>query len=227
MGRGGKRSGFAERERRAAANFAAMAREEGISRVVYLGGLGDQPGSEHLASRAETAAVLGREGPPLTWFRAGMVIGAQSEGYRALRYLVKRLPAMIAPAWLRNRTQPIAIDDVLAYLVQAAERPDTAGREIQIGGPDVVTYADLLALMADVLGVRRRPQVPVPLLTPWLSSLWIGLVTPVDAGVARPLVESLAVETVVTDASGQELFDVELTPALEALRRASAAETAR
>ena len=227
MGRGGKRSGFAERERRAAANFAAMAREEGIARVVYLGGLGDQPGSEHLASRAETAAVLGREGPPLTWFRAGMVIGAQSEGYRALRYLVKRLPAMIAPAWLRNRTQPIAIDDVLAYLVQAGERPQTAGREIQIGGPDVVTYADLLALMADVLGVRRRPQIPVPLLTPWLSSLWIGLVTPVDAGVARPLVESLAVETVVTDTSGQELFDVELTPALEALRRASAAETAR
>ena len=135
-----------------------MAREEGIARVVYLGGLGDQPSSEHLASRAETAAVLGREGPPLTWFRAGMVIGPQSEGYRTLRYLVERLPAMIAPAWLRNRTQPIAIDDVLAYLVQAAERPETAGREIQIGGPDVVTYADLLALMADVLGVRRRPQ---------------------------------------------------------------------
>jgi uncharacterized protein YbjT (DUF2867 family) len=227
MGRGGKSSGFAERERRAASNFAAMAREEGIGRVVYLGGLGDQPGSEHLASRAETAAVLAREGPPLTWFRAGMVIGAQSEGYRALRYLVKRLPAMIAPAWLRNRTQPIAIEDVLAYLVQAAERPETSGREIQIGGPDVLTYADLLALMADVLGVRRRPQIPVPLLTPWLSSLWIGLVTPVDAGVARPLVESLAVETVVTDTSGQELFDVEPTPALEALRRASAAAKER
>ena len=156
--------------RPAAANFATIAREDRVSRVVYLGGLGDQSGSEHLASRAETAAVLGREGPPLTWFRAGMVIGAQSEGYRALRYLVKRLPAMIAPAWLRNRTQPIAIDDVLAYLVQAAERPKTAGREIR-SAEDVVTYADLLALMADVLGVRRRPQVPVPLLIPWLSSL--------------------------------------------------------
>jgi uncharacterized protein YbjT (DUF2867 family) len=220
MGRGSGHSGFAERERRAASSFAAMAREEGVGRVVYLGGLGDQPDSEHLASRAETATVLSREGPPVTWFRAGMVIGAQSEGYRALRYLVKRLPFMIAPAWLRNRTQPIAIDDVLAYLAQAAERPESAGREIQIGGPDVVTYADLLALMADVLGVRRRPQVPVPLLTPWLSSLWIGLVTPVDAGVARPLVESLVVETIVTDPAGQELFDVEPTPALEALRRA-------
>ena len=106
---------------------------------------------------------------------------------------------MIAPAWLRNRTQPIAIDDVLEYLVQAAERPEAAGQEIQIGGPDVMTYAELLDLMAEVLGKRRRPKVPVPLLTPRLSSLWIGLVTPVDAGVARPLIESLASDTVVTD----------------------------
>ncbi|MBA3263782.1 MAG: NAD(P)H-binding protein [Thermoleophilaceae bacterium] len=223
MGRGGDRSSFAERERRAASNFAAMARADGVGRVVYLGGLGDRPSSEHLASRAETAAVLAREGPPLTWFRAGMVIGAESESYRILRHLVKRLPVMIAPAWLRNRTQPIAIDDVLAYLSQAARRPESAGREIQIGGPDVVTYAELIAMMADVLGVRPRPQLPVPLLSPRLSSLWIGLVTPVDVGVARPLVESLAVETVVSDRSGQEPFDVEPTPALEALRRASAA----
>jgi uncharacterized protein YbjT (DUF2867 family) len=221
MGRGSDRSGLAERERRAASNFAAMAADEGIGRVVYLGGLGDQSRSEHLASRAETARVLAGEGPPLTWFRAGMVIGPESEGYRTMRYLVERLPAMIAPAWLRNRTQPIAIDDVLEYLTQAAERPESAGREIQIGGPDVVTYAELLALMADVLGLRRRPQLPVPLLSPRLSSLWIGLVTPVDAGVARPLVESLAVETIVTDSAGQELFDVQPTPAVEALRSAS------
>ncbi len=223
MGRGGG-AGFGERERQSASNFADMARAEGVERVVYLGGLGDRPTSEHLASRAETAKILQAEGPPLTWFRAGMVIGAESESYRTLRHLVKRLPVMIAPAWLRNRTQPIAIGDVLEYLVQAAERPESAGREVQIGGPDVVTYAELLELMADVLGVRRRPQLPVPLLTPWLSSLWIGLVTPVDPGVARPLVESLAVETVVTDRSGQELFDVEPTPALEALRSAVAAE---
>jgi uncharacterized protein YbjT (DUF2867 family) len=222
MGRGGGSSGLAERERRAASNFAGMARAEAVDRVVYLGGLGDRPESEHLASRAETGDILSREGPPLTWFRAGMVIGSGSESYRTLRYLVKRLPFMITPAWLRNRTQPIAAEDVLAYLVQAAERPQSAGREIQIGGPDVVTYAELLSLMADVLGVRRRPQIPVPLLSPRLSSLWIGLVTPVDAGVARPLVESLAVETVVTDPAGQELFDVRETPAVEALRRAVA-----
>jgi uncharacterized protein YbjT (DUF2867 family) len=222
MGRGGERTGLAERERRAASNFAQMARAEGVARVVYLGGLGDRPESEHLASRTETGNVLAREGPPLTWFRAGMVIGSGSESYRTLRYLVARLPVMIAPAWLRNRTQPIAAEDVLAYLVQAADQPQSAGREIQIGGPDVVTYAELLGLMADVLGVRKRMQIPVPLLSPRLSSLWIGLVTPVDAGVARPLVESLAVETVVTDPSGQELFDVTPTPAREALRDAQA-----
>jgi uncharacterized protein YbjT (DUF2867 family) len=169
MGRGGGAE-FAERERRAASNFAAMAREEGVERVVYLGGLGDRPTSEHLRSRAETADILAREGPPLTWLRAGMVVGPESESYRTLRYLVKRLPVMVAPAWLRNRTQPIAIEDVLEYLAQAGERPASAGREIQIGGPDVVTYSELLDLMADVLGVRRRLKLPVPLLTPWLSS---------------------------------------------------------
>jgi uncharacterized protein YbjT (DUF2867 family) len=219
MGRGGEREGFADRERHAAENFARMAREEGVERVVYLGGLGDER-SEHLRSRAATAATLAEHGPPLAYFRAAMVVGAGSESYRTVRYLVERLPAMIAPAWLRNRTQPIAIDDVLEYLVQAAERPEAAGREIQIGGPDVLTYSELLGQMADVLGKRRRPQLPFPLLTPRLSSLWIGLVTPVDSGVARPLIESLASDTVVTDPGPAELFDVRPMGSLDALRRA-------
>ena len=216
MGRGTDREGFAERERRAASNFARMAKDEGVERVVYLGGLGDER-SEHLRSRAATAATLAQEGPPLVYFRAAMVIGAGSESYRTVRSLVERLPAMIAPAWLRNRTQPIAIDDVLEYLVQAAERP--AAGEVQIGGPDVLTYSEVLALMADVLGKRRRPQIPVPFLTPGLSSLWIGLVTPVDTGVARPLVESLASETIVTDPEPASAFDVQPIGCLEALRR--------
>jgi uncharacterized protein YbjT (DUF2867 family) len=223
MGRGTGSEGFAERERRAASNFAQMAKEEGVERVVYLGGLGDER-SEHLRSRAATAAALAREGPPLVYFRAGMVVGAGSESYRTVRYLVERLPAMIAPSWLRNRTQPIAIDDVLAYLAQAAELPDAAGLEVQIGGPDVLSYSELLSLMADVLGKRRRPQLPVPFLTPRLSSLWIGLVTPVDAGVARPLIESLASETIVTDPEPAGRFDVRPLGALEALRRARAEE---
>jgi uncharacterized protein YbjT (DUF2867 family) len=216
MGRGSDREGFAERERRAATNFARMARDEGVERIVYLGGLGDER-SEHLRSRAATAETLAEHGPPLTYFRAAMVIGAGSESYRTVRYLVERLPAMIAPAWLRNRTQPIAIEDVLEYLVQAADRPDAAGREVQIGGPDVLTYSEVLDLMADVLGKRRRPKVPFPLLSPRLSSLWIGLVTPVDAGVARPLIESLASETVVTDPGPAGLFDVEPMKCRDAL----------
>ena len=224
MGRGGERGGFAERERAAATNFARMAREEGVERVVYLGGLGE-PRSPHLRSRAETAAVLAREGPPLTYFRAAMVIGAGSESYKVVRYLVARLPAMIAPAWLRNRTQPIAIEDVLEYLAEAAERPESAGREVQIGGPDVVTYGEVLSMMADVLGLRRRPQLPVPFITPWLSSHWIGLVTPVDAGVARPLIESLASDTVVTEPAPASIFDVRPMGCMEALRLAHAEET--
>jgi uncharacterized protein YbjT (DUF2867 family) len=223
MGRGGGSDGFAEREQRAASNFARMAKEEGVERVVYLGGLGDER-SEHLKSRAATAATLAQEGPALVYFRAGMVVGSGSESYRTVRYLVERLPAMIAPSWLRNRTQPIAIDDVLEYLAQAAALPDADGLEVQIGGPDVLTYSELLSLMADVLGKRRRPQIPVPFLSPRLSSLWIGLVTPVDAGVARPLIESLASDTIVTDPAPAGRFDVQPIDSLEALRRARAEE---
>jgi uncharacterized protein YbjT (DUF2867 family) len=203
-----------------------MAKGEGVERIVYLGGLGEEDSSEHLRSRAATAETLAEEGPPLVYFRAAMVVGAKSESYRTVRYLVERLPAMIAPSWLRNRTQPIAIDDVLEYLAQAAERPEAAGREIQIGGPDVLTYSELLALMAEVLGKRRRPQLPVPLLSPTLSSLWIGLVTPVDAGVARPLIESLQSETVVTDPDPARMFEVEPMGAREALRIAHEEDSA-
>jgi uncharacterized protein YbjT (DUF2867 family) len=219
MGRGGKGDLVAS-ERAAATAFAQMARAEGIERVVYLGGLGDRPQSKHLRSRHETALTLAEYGPPLTYFRAGMVVGAQSESYRTLRYLVQRLPAMIAPAWLQNATQPIAIDDALRYLVQAPSIPASTGREVQIGGSDVLSYGEMLDRMAVALGLRRRPRIPVPLITPWLSSLWIGLVTPVDAGVARPLVEGLAVPTVVTDRSGAQLFDVQPIGFDEALRRA-------
>lgn len=221
MGRGGD-GDFSAREHAAARNFAQLARAGGVERVIYLGGLGDQPGSKHLRSRHETALTLCRDGPPLTYFRASMVVGARSEGYRTLRYLVQRLPAMIAPAWLKTPTQPIGIDDAIAYLAAAPNVPESTGREVQIGGPDVLAYGEMLDRMALALGRRPRPKVPVPLLTPWLSSLWIGLVTPVDAGVARPLVEGLATETIVTDLSGAALFDVEPVSFDETLRRALA-----
>lgn len=225
MGRGGG-GDYRSKDREGAVAFARMARDEGVERVVYLGGLGDQPKSEHLRSRHETAEALREEGPPLTYLRAAMVVGAGSESYRTLRYLVERLPAMIAPSWLSTKTQPIAVDDVLSYMEQAPGIPESAGREIQIGGPDVLTYGDMLDRMADVLGRRRRPKLPVPFLTPWLSSLWIGLVTPVDAGVARPLIEGLSTPTVVTDPSGAALFDVDPMPLTAALRRAYEEETA-
>jgi uncharacterized protein YbjT (DUF2867 family) len=219
MGRGAG-GDYRAKDREGASAFAQMARREGIERVVYLGGLGDQPKSDHLRSRHETAQTLAAEGPPLTYLRAAMVVGAGSESYRTLRYLVERLPAMIAPSWLSTETQPIAVDDVLSYMEQAPEIPEAAGREIQIGGPDVLTYGDMLDRMADVLGRRRRPKLPVPFLSPYLSSLWIGLVTPVDAGVARPLIEGLSTRTVVSDPSGAALFDVEPMTFDDALRRA-------
>lgn len=225
MGRGGD-SDFEERERRAASNFARAMSREGVGRVAYLGGLGDEPGSTHLRSRHATAGVLAQEGPPLTYFRAAMVVGAGSESFRTLRYLVQRLPAMIAPAWLATPTQPIGIGDVLAYLAAAPEVGESEGREIQIGGPDVLSYGDMLDQMAEALGKRPRPRVPVPVLSPRLSSLWIGLVTPVDAGVARPLVEGLSTETIVTDAGGAALFDVDPSPFRRTLERALAEDRA-
>lgn len=210
MGRGGD-ADFADREQTTARNIARLAKEEGVQQVVYLGGLGE-PGSKHLRSRHETARTLAAEGPALTYFRAAMVVGAGSESFRTLYHLVDRLPVMIAPAWLRTRTQPIGVDDVIAYLRAAASTPGCRGREVEIGGPDVLSYGAMLDTVAVALGKRQPRMVPFPLLTPTLSSLWIGLVTPVDAGVARPLIEGLSTETTVHDPTGMRLFDVQPAP---------------
>jgi uncharacterized protein YbjT (DUF2867 family) len=226
MGRGGARSDFAAQDRRAAESFAHMAAGEGVARVIYLGGLGDRPGSKHLRSRHETARVLGEHGPPLSYFRAGMVVGSQSESYRTLRCLVERLPAMIAPAWLSTKTQPIGIEDVLSYLSKAPRLEASAGRELQIGGPDTLTYGQMLDAMALALGKRPRPKVPVPFITPWLSSLWIGLVTPVDADIARALIEGLSTETIVTDDSARELFGLKPAPFEATLHQALVEDSA-
>lgn len=218
----GRRGGadYASRDAQAATNFARFAEATGVGHVVYLGGLGDRPGSPHLQSRLRVGEILRDEGPPLTWLRAGMVVGAGSESYRTLRSLVERLPVMLAPAWLSTPTQAIAIADVVRYLVDARAHPAARSREVQVGSPEVLTYGAMLDHMADALGIRRRPRLPVPLLTPWLSSHWIGLVTPVDAGVARPLIEGLATETTVTDPSGMALFDFTPRSFNQALREA-------
>jgi len=213
-------SGFEERERQGARNFARMAKREGVRRLIYLGGLGDEGTSKHLSSRHETAHILAAEGPPLTYFRAAMVVGAESESYRTLSYLVRRLPVMIAPAWLKTDTQPIGIDDAVEYLRRAPEVPESEGREVQIGGPDVLSYGEMLDRMAIAMGKRPRRMIPVPLITPWLSALWLGLVTPVDTNVARPLVEGLRTATVVTNPFGAEPFGISPLSFDETLSRA-------
>jgi uncharacterized protein YbjT (DUF2867 family) len=219
MGRGSG-AGYAERDRRGAANFRAAAEAVGVERIVYLGGLGD--GSEHLRSRHETAQVLSNGNVPVTYFRAAAVIGEGSESFRTMLYLVRRLPVMVTPRWTSTRTQPIAVDDVIAYLAEASLVEESAGRELQIGGPEVTTYGGMMDMLARVMGRRPPLRVTVPVLTPQLSSLWVGLVTPVDSGVARPLIEGLATETIVRDKSARELFDVPLTPLPDAMRSALA-----
>lgn len=220
MGRGGD-GDFAARDRVAAHNFGAAARAAGVARIVYLGGLGEGP-SKHLRSRHETALELERAGVPLTYFRSAAVIGAGSESFRTVYYLVKRLPVMVTPRWTSNRTQPIAIADVLDYLSESIGAEASTGRTIEIGGPEVTTYAGMMDAMADALGIRRPRMISVPVLTPTLSSHWIGLVTPVDAGVAKPLIEGLATDTVVTDPAGMELFEIEPMPVAAAMEAAVA-----
>ena len=220
MGRGGE-GDFAERDRQGAENFAAAAREAGVEQIVYLGGLSDG-GSKHLESRHATAGYLGSTGVPVTYLRAAAVIGSGSESFRTVFFLVKRLPVMITPRWTTTRTQPIAIADVIAYLAQARENAAARGRSIEIGGPDVTTYGGMMDAMAVALDRRPPRKLPVPLLTPFLSSKWIGLVTPVDAEVAKPLIEGASTETVVKDPSGMKLFEVSPTPIDEAIRAALA-----
>jgi uncharacterized protein YbjT (DUF2867 family) len=215
MGRGAD-GDFAKRDHEGAENFAAAAAAAGVRRIVYLGGLGE--GSEHLASRHATAEALEAGEVPVTYFRAAAVVGAGSESFRTVFYLVKRLPLMVTPRWVSTRTQPIAVRDAVAFLAAAADLEAPLDREIQIGGPDVTTYGGMIDELAQALGRRPPLRVVVPVLSPALSSRWIGLVTPVDAGVARPLIEGLATETVVSDPSGMELLpQVRRTPLPRAL----------
>ncbi len=220
MGRGAD-GDFAERDHQGAENFAAAAAAAGVKRIVYLGGLGE--GSKHLDSRHATAEALRQGEVPVTYFRAAAVIGPGSESFRTVFYLVRRLPVMVTPRWVATRTQPIAIDDVVASLAAASDLTRPVDREIQIGGPDVTTYGGMIDELARALDRRPPLRVVLPVLTPRLSSLWIGLVTPVDAGVAKPLIEGLSTETVVTDPTGMELLGSKPeTPLPEALSRAAA-----
>lgn len=188
---------FADTDRRAARTFAAAARDAGVRRLVYLGGMdpAEDP-SPHLRSRAEVGRILLDAGVPAVWLRAAVIIGSGSASFEMLRYLTERLPVMVTPRWVHSRIQPIAIRDVLHYLVAAADLPAEVSRGFDIGGPDVLTYAGMMRRYAAVAGLRPRLIVPVPVLSPRLSSLWVGAITPVPGGLARPLVESLRNEVV-------------------------------
>ncbi len=220
MGRGADDGDFEQRDIDGARNFREAAKAAGVRRIVYMGGLGEEAESKHLRSRHETALELARGEVPVVYFRAAAVIGAGSESFRIVRHLVKNLPAMITPRWVDTKTQPIAIADVIAYMAAAAEGGPEVEREIEIGGPEVVSYGGMMDAMAEALGKRKPFRISVPVLTPHLSSLWIGLVTPVDTGVAKPLIEGLSTETIVTDESGMNLFEVDRTPLADAMKAA-------
>jgi uncharacterized protein YbjT (DUF2867 family) len=187
---------FAARDREAAVNFGEAARDAGVERVIYLGGLGADASSEHLRSRDEVAALLRQRVPQLVYARAAMVIGPGSASFEMLRHLTKRLPVMITPRWLDTRTQPVAIADVARALCELAVRDDVPD-EIELGGADVLSYREMIRRTASILGRRPPVVIRVPLLTPRLSSYWVALVTPVEMGLVRPLIDGLKEEMVV------------------------------
>lgn len=191
---------FERRDTDAASAFGLAAAGAGVRRIVYLGGLGDDATqlSHHLRSRQDCGRALAAAGVPVTEFRAGVVVGSGSVSFEMVRYLTERLPAMICPRWVSTRAQPIAIRDVLAYLVAALSSPESAGRVIELGGADVLTYGEMMRGYAAVRGLRRW-LVSVPFLTPRLSSYWVHLITPIPADIARPLIDGLRNEVIVRD----------------------------
>ena len=204
---------FSEIDRRAATTVAAAAEAAGVSQIVFLGGLGDDAPdlSPHLRSRAETAAVLVAGAVPVTILRAAVVVGQGSAGFETIVSLVDRLPVMIAPRWVRTPTQPIALADVVGYLAGVAGRRDTLDESFDVGGPEVLTYREMIERVGRLRG--RSPRiVEVPVLSPRLSSYWLHLVTPVRAGVARPLVEGLRNPTVARDERIRVLLPRRSTP---------------
>ena len=215
-------SEYRERDRQLAETFAQAAATAGIERIIYLGGLGETGDglSEHLTSRRETEAALASGPVPLTVFRAAMIIGSGSASFEILRYLVERLPIMITPRWVNTECQPIAVRNVLHYLVACLETPETIGRTLDIGGADAKTYRDLMQTMAAARGLGKRYIIPVPVLTPRLSSLWIHFVTPISHRIARPLSEGLRNRVVCRDDQAARLMPQRLLTVRESIEAA-------
>jgi len=217
----GSHRDFGREDRQGAANFAAAAKQAGVRRIIYLGALGNPEHSlsEHLRSRQETGEVLRASGVQVIEFRASIIIGSGSLSFELIRALVERLPMMVCPKWVSTPAQPIAIEDVLEYLLAALDLEEQKSRIFEIGGPDRVSYGDIMREYARQRGLRRV-MIPVPVLTPHLSSLWLGLVTPVYARVGRKLIEGLRNPTVVEDRSASEVFLIRPRGLREALARA-------
>lgn len=209
---------FRSRDRDLAAAFGRAAQRAGVRRIVYLGGLGADPTSEHLASRQEVGVALGEAGVPVVELRVAVVLGAGSISFEMLRYLTERLPFMVCPRWVRTAIQPIALRDVLEHLVRALE---VAPGVYEVGGAEVTTYREMITAYAEVRGLRRRHVIDVPLLTPRLSSYWVDFVTPVDSTVSHALIESLRTEVVVTDPQRtRAAFGIDTMPMRAAIRAA-------
>ncbi len=221
-------SSFAERDTELARHFGEAAARARAGRIIYLGGLGEmgESLSEHLVSRRQVEAALRSGGVPVTTLRAAMIIGSGSASFEILRYLVERLPIMVTPRWVRTESQPIAIRDVIRYLLQCLDTPATIDRDLDIGGADTVTYEQLMRIMQEALGLRRRLVIPVAVLSPGLSSRWIHLVTPIDARLARPLAEGLRNRTVCRNDDAHRLMPGELLTARQAVAKALEAHRA-
>jgi uncharacterized protein YbjT (DUF2867 family) len=215
---------FERKDADAARNFSRAAATAGVRQIIYMGGLGADDGelSAHLRSRREVEGLLGQDGVPVTVLRAAIVVGHGGISWEITRQLVKNLPAMIVPKWVGTRTQPIALDDVIRYIVGVVDNEQALGRVFEIGGTEQLTYLDMMEVAAELINGRRLPVVPVQVLTPRLSSYWLALVTDVDATTGRNLIDSMSTEVVVTDTSIRDVVPFEPLTYEESVRRALA-----
>ena len=217
---------YAEKDKEAARNFISAANSEGLQRIIYLGALGEEGYglSEHLSSRAEVASILSSGSPLITVLRAAIIIGAGGASFEMLRYLVERLPVMVCPRWIDTRIQPIALKDVLCYLTGCLLNAETAGGTFDIGGPEILTYGEMMQQYAEARGLSKRIIFRVPFLTTLLSAYWVDLVTPVPSGIAHPLIEGLKNEVICRDKRIEEFIPIRKTPFQEAVRTAFSEE---
>lgn len=212
---------FIEMDRQAADNFVSAAEKAGVDRIVYLGGLGEKADnlSKHLISRMEVASILSSKKVQTTTLRAAVIVGSGGASYEMIRYLVERLPIMTTPRWVNTRCQPIAVNNVIEYMVGCLKSPATSGKILDICGPDIVTYRELMLIYAKVRGLTRM-IIPVPVLSPKLSSYWVDLITPVPSGVVRPLIEGMKNEVICQDNSIRDLVPIDLMSMEEAICQA-------